>query len=73
MTANRREENPEIQASKSTANVIKLLQPAVLRFIIVDLVLFIVNFDLVYFYLFRSMFRYGKMTVSRVRVALLLI
>lgn len=66
MTANRRDENPEIHASKSTANVIKLLQPAVLRFIIVDLVLFIVYFNLVFFYLFRSIFRSGKTTASRV-------
>lgn len=43
MTANRRDANPEIHASKSTENVIKLLQPAVLRFIIVDLAFFIVN------------------------------
>lgn len=31
MTANRREEKPEIQASRSTANVISELQPAVFR------------------------------------------
>lgn len=33
MTANNLDENPDIHASKSIANVIKLLQPAVLRFI----------------------------------------
>lgn len=37
MTAKRRAEKPEIHASKSTANVIKLLQPAVLRLNVVDL------------------------------------
>lgn len=73
MTANRRDANPEIHASNSTANVIKLLQPAVLRFIIVDLELFIV--DSVYF-LFDNLFtkisiekstrsEYGTITVNR--------
>lgn len=33
MTANSRDEKPEIHASKSIANVIKLLQPAVFRLI----------------------------------------
>lgn len=33
MTANSREEKPDIQASRRMANVIKLLQPAVFRLI----------------------------------------
>lgn len=40
MTAKSRDENPDSHASKSTANVIKLLQPAVLLFI-TDLDVFI--------------------------------
>lgn len=34
MTANSRDENPDSQANRSTANVIKLLQPAVFALIV---------------------------------------
>lgn len=46
MTANNLDENPDIQASSSIANVIKLLQPAVLRFITILDDLFIAEYNL---------------------------
>lgn len=46
MTAKRRDENPDIHASNNTANVMRLLQPAVLRLINDDFVdLFIIMMD----------------------------
>lgn len=43
MTANNRDEKPDIHASISTAKVIKLLQPAVFRLITIPLDVFIVR------------------------------
>lgn len=42
ITANRRDANPEIHANINTAKVIKLLQPAAFRLIIIFLEVFIV-------------------------------
>lgn len=43
ITANRREANPEIHANSNTANVIKLLQPAVFLLVAILFELFIVS------------------------------